>query len=70
MASRTGGARAEDGGYDVTSTMVATMLAGWLMVIAGLAKRRLELRPPPPWPRGASGWRRLRAALFPPPPRT
>jgi hypothetical protein len=69
MASRTGGARAEDGGHDVTSTMVATMLAGWLMVIAGLAKRRLELRPPPR-PRGASGWRRLRAALFPPPPRT
>ncbi|MBX5473598.1 MAG: hypothetical protein IRZ20_01105 [Thermoleophilia bacterium] len=26
-------------------TILPTLLAGWLMVVAGLGKRRLELRP-------------------------
>jgi len=28
------------------STILPTLLAGWLMIVAGLGKKRLERRPP------------------------
>jgi len=28
------------------STIVPTLIAGWLMLVAGLGKKRLERRPP------------------------
>jgi hypothetical protein len=38
----------------MTSIVVATTLAGWLMVMVGVAKQQLSFRPPEPRP-----WRLL-----------